>query len=265
MAKIALTKVCVCGLGAVGSVLTEMLTLFGFGYGETNGITVVDMDVYDESNFARQHGARQESVGVSKALYTKILLQQLGLAEIKSVESAITPENVDSIIEDADLVLHTMDGIKGAIALVDACKRRGIPAVEGWGLSFSNAITYHPDGLSWPEVYGVTDITSGKAIADLTHDDEAQIQARFLEKFARIPELLGLYDPESVQQMMRGEVASRTSVFIWGASHQVFAEAVKNVLGIGTQARAPAMVIYDPFTQKSFLYDLQKEQVVEVR
>ncbi|MHA1145353.1 MAG: ThiF family adenylyltransferase [Candidatus Helarchaeota archaeon] len=261
MAKIALTKVCCCGLGALG-ITSEMLTRFGFGYGEKNGITVVDMDVYDESNFVRQYGARTESIGVSKATYTRVLLQQLGLARVRAIHAEVSPDNVDDLIKDANLVIHTIDGIKGAIALAEACRRKGILAIEGWGLMFNNAIVHHPDGPTWTEAYGVTDFLKDKDVADLTRDEELQITGRVLSKLSRIPGLAKRYDEKSIELMKKTQMTGRTSVFIWGTAHQLLSEAVKNVLGFGVRSKAPIMHLYDPFTLQGFRYDLMREQII---
>lgn len=263
LAKIALTRVGIFGLGAVGSVLTQMVTRFGFGYGEEPcSITVVDNDAYDESNFARQFGARDESVSIPKATYTKIQLQRLGLGEIDARIVKVTPENAAELIQNVDLALHALDDIKGGAALVAACQKKGILAIEGWGFMFNNALVHHPSGPTWAQVYGVTDIINGKTISDLTVQEERQIISHILGKYARIPQLIELYDPEKVQLLMQGKIAGRTNVFIWGASHQTFTEAINQVLGIGTRAYAPLMKLYDPFTLRSFYYDLQKERKV---
>ncbi|MHC1591548.1 MAG: ThiF family adenylyltransferase, partial [Candidatus Helarchaeales archaeon] len=203
------------------------------------------------------------SIGVSKAIYTKILLQQLGLAEIKAIHSEVSPSNVDEIMKDANLVIHTIDGIKGAIALTEACQRKGILAIEGWGMMFTNAIVHHPDGPSWPEVYGVEDIIHGKDVESLTKEEEQAITSRIMSKFARIPNLINLYEPSSVERMMKGEIGGRTSVFIWGTAHALLSEAVKYVLGFGLRSKAPIMHLYDPFSFKTFRYDLIKEEIVE--
>ncbi len=235
MAKIALTKVCCCGLGALG-------------------IT--------SENFVRQYGARTESIGVSKATYTRVLLQQLGLARVRAIHAEVSPDNVDDLIKDANLVIHTIDGIKGAIALAEACRRKGILAIEGWGLMFNNAIVHHPDGPTWTEAYGVTDFLKDKDVADLTRDEELQITGRVLSKLSRIPGLAKRYDEKSIELMKKTQMTGRTSVFIWGTAHQLLSEAVKNVLGFGVRSKAPIMHLYDPFTLQGFRYDLMREQII---
>lgn len=262
LAKIAMTRVAFFGCGGLG-IATEMLTRFGFGYGEEPcGVVVVDLDEYDLSNTVRQVGACTESIGVPKALYTKLLLQQVGLAKVRAYPVMANPDNVEEIIKDADIAFHTIDLVKGAFPLSDACRKKDIIFIEAWGMQITNAMVHYPDGPTFAQVYGVEDIIGGKEIRDLSDDDEKEIMKRMYGKLSRIPGLADCYTPEWVEKMLQREVAARTSICQWGAAHQLLSEAVKYVLQIGERTRAPVMNIYNQFTGEAFRYDVMQEKVV---
>ena len=62
MERLATAHVCVFGLGGVGSYVVECLARAGVGE-----LTLVDRDVYSESNLNRQLGALCSTLGRSKA------------------------------------------------------------------------------------------------------------------------------------------------------------------------------------------------------
>lgn len=62
MQRLAAAHVCVIGLGGVGSYAVEALARAGVGE-----LTLVDQDVYGESNLNRQLGALYSTLGQSKA------------------------------------------------------------------------------------------------------------------------------------------------------------------------------------------------------
>ena len=56
-------KVCVLGLGGLGGYIVEMLSRIGVG-----SLTLVDGDVFDETNLNRQLFSSMNNLGNSKAL-----------------------------------------------------------------------------------------------------------------------------------------------------------------------------------------------------
>ena len=70
MERLAAAHVCVIGLGGVGSYAVEALARAGVGE-----LTLVDQDVYGESNLNRQLGALYSTLGQSKA---EVLARRVG-------------------------------------------------------------------------------------------------------------------------------------------------------------------------------------------
>ena len=62
MERLAASHVCVVGLGGVGGYAAEALARAGVGE-----LTLIDQDLYSESNRNRQLGALQSTLGRSKA------------------------------------------------------------------------------------------------------------------------------------------------------------------------------------------------------
>lgn len=130
--KLIKFKVCVIGCGGLGGYIIEMLGRLGMGY-----ITVVDKDVFEESNLNRQILSDEISLGKSKAQSAKermnIVNSQI---KINAIDEEINEDNIRRIIENHHIVIDALDNIKARFLLQEACDNLRIPlihgAISGW-------------------------------------------------------------------------------------------------------------------------------------
>lgn len=127
---LARARVCVVGVGGVGSWAVEALARSGVG-----GLTLLDMDHIAESNVNRQLQALEPDFGKAKvqALAERILGIN-GDARVELLEAFAEPDNLDSLIDPAyDFVVDCIDGYRNKAALIAHCRRRRIPLVTVGG------------------------------------------------------------------------------------------------------------------------------------
>jgi adenylyltransferase/sulfurtransferase len=125
--KLINSKVCVVGLGGLGSPITTQLAAMGVGY-----LRIVDYDTVDISNLHRQHLYSSERVGEKKVVVATERLRALNpYVTIEPVHDRITEENANRIVEEMDLVVDALDAMAPRYAINRACVKKGIPFIHG--------------------------------------------------------------------------------------------------------------------------------------
>ena len=126
-AVLACKSVCVVGCGGLGGGVIENLTRMGVGE-----LTLVDGDVFDESNLNRQVLSNEDNLGKSKALEAVEQMSRIN-SEITfvAIEDLLNEENAAAIIDGSDLVVDALDNVEARFALEKACSELNIPLVHG--------------------------------------------------------------------------------------------------------------------------------------
>lgn len=130
VARLKSSRVLVVGLGGVGGAAVETLARGGIG-----ALTLMDGDVFDETNLNRQILCTELSVGKSKADVAKARVNAInGDAEVVALNEYITAENAADIVKDGySYCVDAIDDVKGKVALILACKAAGVPIISAMG------------------------------------------------------------------------------------------------------------------------------------
>lgn len=128
--KLKNATVLVVGLGGVGSYAAEFIARAGVGK-----MTLVDGDVFDETNKNRQLPALNSTIGKSKA---KVLAERLKdinpEIQLTVVEEFLSPEMAYNIVtKDFDYVLDCIDSITPKINLIVAARRKKVKIISSMG------------------------------------------------------------------------------------------------------------------------------------
>jgi len=128
--KLSSIHVVVFGLGGVGSFCVEALARSGVGH-----LTIVDGDVYDETNLNRQLGAERDSIGVSKAntVYRHLLKINPG-CRVKVFDEFYQPGSFDHFVSDkVDFVADCIDDVQAKVDILKECHHRNIAVISAMG------------------------------------------------------------------------------------------------------------------------------------
>ncbi len=130
--KLAEAKVCVLGCGGLGGYIIEMLGRIGIGE-----ITVVDGDVFDESNLNRQLLSEKGTLGKSKVeMAYKRMIEVNPTIKVNPINTFFDKTNGNNILLGKDLVIDGLDHIKTRKLAVAVCEELNIPfvygAIAGW-------------------------------------------------------------------------------------------------------------------------------------
>lgn len=125
-------RVLVVGCGGLGGMVIECLARIGVGH-----LRVVDGDVFDETNLNRQLLSSTMNLGRPKTLAAQQRVMAVNpLVEVDAVQTNLTAENAEQLLDGCDVVLDALDNIPARLLLQQAAKAANIPlvhaAVAGW-------------------------------------------------------------------------------------------------------------------------------------
>lgn len=145
LALIADKTVGIVGCGGLGGQVISSLARFGVGR-----LVIIDGDVFNESNLNRQVFATGKTLGKSKALATKKMLQDINPeVEVVAYNKMLTAENKLELLAGCDLVVDCLDSIPARFLVAEAATELKIPMVYGAIAGFVGQLAViHPgDGL----------------------------------------------------------------------------------------------------------------------
>jgi adenylyltransferase/sulfurtransferase len=125
--KLKEARVCLVGLGGLGSPIAIQLASMGVGH-----LRIVDRDVVETSNLQRQHLYDMDMVGYPKVEAAAMRLsKQNPYIEIEAIPTSLTSFNAEKIVAGMDVVVDGLDRMAPRYALNRACVKHGIPFVFG--------------------------------------------------------------------------------------------------------------------------------------
>lgn len=124
------SHVAVLGLGGVGGYAVEALARAGVGE-----LTVVDCDVFSESNLNRQLYATVHTVGQKKTQVTAERIKAINPdCTVHPVELFYTPETAGELdLSSVDYIIDAIDTVTSKIHLICRATEEGIPIISSMG------------------------------------------------------------------------------------------------------------------------------------
>ena len=180
MEKLAASRVLVVGCGGLGGNIIEHLARAGVG-----ALTVVDGDVFEESNLNRQILSTAGNMGKKKALAAaervKAIDPSIGVTPVCEF---FTAENAAALMADADLAVDALDNAASRLLLEDAAAEAGLAIVHGaicgWDLQ---AMLVPPGSGLLHQMYPADYAPSSKTSLPVTPAACAAIEAAIAIKY----------------------------------------------------------------------------------
>lgn len=120
-------KVAVAGCGGLGGYVVELLARLGVGF-----LTLVDKDVFEESNLNRQLFCDLNSLGKFKVLVAKERLKIVNPeVEVNAIIAELNFKNGKNFLKNHDLVIDALDTPQAKKLLEEICEDLNIPLVHG--------------------------------------------------------------------------------------------------------------------------------------
>jgi len=144
--------IAIAGMGGVGGV--HLLTLVRLG---VSNFRIADLDTFELANFNRQVGAMMSTLDQPKVDVLARMAKDINpQAQVTQFPDGVTPQNLDSFLEGADLFIDGFDFFvldirRKAFA---RCRELGIPAVTaapvGMGVAF---LLFAKDGMPFEDYF----------------------------------------------------------------------------------------------------------------
>ncbi len=145
------SKVTVVGLGGLGGNVSEILARCGIGT-----LTLIDGDIFDDSNLNRQLFSTTSLLGKSKAEAAKARISDVNpCVDLEIYDEYFNEKNGENLIKGSDLVIDCLDNLKTRFLLEKECKKAGCPlicaAVAG---NAGHVTTVFPEDAGLSLIYG---------------------------------------------------------------------------------------------------------------
>ena len=153
------SSVCVVGLGGLGGAVTEILARLGIGT-----LTLIDGDVFEDSNLNRQLLSSLQWIGASKAKAAGRRVQEINPSvQTRIHEVFLDTLNGAQLIEGANVVVDCLDNLKDRFVLEKAAKAANIPLVSAAiAGTYGQITTVFPDDSGLSLIYGPEDLVPTK-------------------------------------------------------------------------------------------------------
>ena len=149
--KLLQSKVAIIGAGGLGGTVLELLTRMGIGQ-----LMIADKDIIGDSNLNRQILSKETNLGQSKAEVAVKRVKEINSSiEITGHSVFINSDNVEKIIEGAEVVVDALDNLPSRFVLQKACRDLEIPLVHGAIAGFNGQLTtIFPEDKGLELIYG---------------------------------------------------------------------------------------------------------------
>ncbi len=127
MERLQTARVAVAGCGGLGGYIIEMLARIGVGH-----LTVVDGDVFEESNLNRQLLSETRLLNTSKAEAAKCRIFAINPDVcVTAHHQWLTSDNIQQFLVNHDVIVDALDSISIRMLLQDAAEKLGTPLIHG--------------------------------------------------------------------------------------------------------------------------------------
>lgn len=213
-------KITLIGCGGIGGSVVEMLSRMGVGQ-----LTIVDKDAFDLSNLNRQLLSNLSTLNQSKVEAGKERVHQINpYVKVKTIDEAVTEENIEKIIKGSDIVIDALDNIITRIIVSRETKKQNIPFIHGAIHGTSGEITvFNETTPNYEELFGLP--SQGKELTKEVIDDVQKLTRGVPPVIGPVPNIIG--------------------------NMEAF-EAYKYITGIGEICLAPKLLKFDLLDLDSF-------------
>lgn len=214
------TPIVIIGCGGLGGTIIEQFVRAGF-----EELTIVDQDVFDETNLNRQVRSNLGTVGKSKVKITKSAMEQINPnINITDYDLTIDEKNISKILKGNKILVDAVDNVYTRVLISREAKQQGMvfvhSAVEK---TMGQLSVFEPNSVSYEELFRLKSV-------DKALDDD--VKNYLLSISAKKPQVLGV----------------TPSIF---GSLQVN-ETIKYVLNKKDVVLAPKVLMWDLFNMSSF-------------
>jgi len=158
--KLLNAHILIIGAGGLGSPAAMYLAAAGIG-----NITIYDDDSVDLSNLQRQISHFTNNIGMDKVISTQATLNKINPdINVTAVKQRLANEQLDLVVEKADIVLDCTDNFSTRFAINSACVRHKTTLVSGAAIRFEGQVSVFTPGYNNSPCYNCLYHESGETL-----------------------------------------------------------------------------------------------------
>lgn len=214
------TPVAIMGCGGLGGTVIEQFVRAGF-----EQLTIIDQDVFDETNLNRQIRSNLDSIGKSKVQTTKNAMEKINPnVNITGYDLTINEDNITEVFKGNKVLVDAVDNVYTRVMISREAKKQGMAFVHSAvDKTMGQLSVFEPNSISYEELFILKSV--GKEL-------DEDVKKYLLSLSVKKPQVLGI----------------TPSIF---ASLEVN-ETIKYVLGKQDVVLAPKVLMWDIFNISSF-------------
>ncbi len=218
--KLRTTPVLIIGCGGLGGTIIEQFVRSGF-----ENLTIVDQDVFDQTNLNRQVRSNLDTIGKSKADSTQEAMKKINPnVNITAYNLSVNQENISEIFSGNKILVDAVDNVFTRVMISREAKKQNMLFVHAAVDKTQGQLTvFEPDSISYEELFNLKSFNKEL-------DDE--VKKYLLTISSKKPQVLG----------------TTPAIF---ASLQVN-ETIKYIIGREEIILAPKILLWDIFDISSF-------------
>lgn len=159
--KLRTTPIVIMGSGGLGGTIIEQFVRAGF-----EQLTIIDQDVFDETNLNRQIRSNIDTIGKSKVEITKKEAEKINPnVDITAYDLTIDPSNITEIFKGNKVLIDAVDNVYTRVMISREAKKQGMAFVHSAVDKTSGQLSvFEPDSISYEELFRLKSV--GKELDD---------------------------------------------------------------------------------------------------
>lgn len=122
--KLAEAQLTICGLGAIGSNLSENLARQGFKH-----FTIIDFDRIEEHNIGTQ-SYHEDEIGMLKVSALSNHLYRISKAVVEYTTAKLDESNVKKLLAKSEIVIDSFDNREARKVVTEFCLKKKLPCLH---------------------------------------------------------------------------------------------------------------------------------------
>lgn len=156
------SRVAVIGLGALGSISSQLLARSGIGT-----LIIIDRDIVEESNLSSQLLYKSKDLSNAKSVAAENALKTIApQTNIIQYSEDLTYENINILLKNVDLIIDGTDNMFTRFLINDYCKKNKIPWIYGAAVGFTGRVMPFVNGKDKPCFRCIFDEKHGTATCE---------------------------------------------------------------------------------------------------
>jgi len=209
------TPIVVMGCGGLGGTIIEQFVRSGF-----EKLTIIDQDVFDETNLNRQVRSNIDTIDKPKVEVTKLAMEKINPnVDITAHNLTVDQKNISEILKGNDILVDAVDNVYTRVLISREAKNQSMvfvhSAVEK---TMGQLSVFEPDSISYENLFTLK--SAGKPL-------DEEVKRYLLNISSKKPQVLGITPAifgslqvnETIKYILnKKEVVLAPTVLMWDVS-----------------------------------------------